>query len=373
MRTSVRNLFTRRWLLSLVLAHLLWGCTSPDVLTPAQRLQAAGKLASQLLQEIRQAETALRYSEALVLADSLIRIAPELPDGHFLRGHVLLKLYQLEAADESFARATQLDPYHRGAWYQRGHVAFEQGRYRESARRYSKQREVIVDSPPVLKDFHAAADQSAIPQTWLQVGRAYQLLFRPDSARMAFEEVLKIDSTHAQANAWLSELYDEQGETEQALLLARRAWVADRRNPDFAYKVGTLLFKSGDLTGALPLLEWTAQAEPWNAGVHYNLGRVLVALGRSDEGNEHLRLTDVLQDLDQEIDQARAAAARFPNDPARWRTVAELLGRAGRRAEQREALSIARSVTQRRDAESSVGQSESVKLKTQDDNEDERA
>lgn len=338
----------------------LWACSSPDVLTPAERLQAAGEQAAGLLQEIHQAEAALRFHDALALADSLIRTAPELPDGHFLRGHVLLKLYQLEAADASFARAAQLDPFHRGAWYQRGHVAFEQGRYRESVRRYHKQREVIRASPRVLKEFHAEADRSAVPQTWLQVGRAYQLLFRPDSARMAFEEVLKIDSTHAQANAWLSELYDEQGDTENALRSARHAWEADRRNPDFAYKVGTLLFKSGDLDGALRLLEWTAQVEPWNAGVHYNLGRVLVGLGRAEEGREHLKLTDLLQDLDQEIDQARAAAARFPNDPARWRAVANLLGRAGRRGEEREALSIARSVEQRNEAEAALGQAESA-------------
>ena len=320
---------------------------SADVMTPAERLQAAGERAGLLLGDVARAEAEMRFGDALVLADSLVKIAPDLPQAHFRRGQMQLKLYRLDSADASYARAATLDPYHRGAWYQRGHVSFERGQYREAVKRYHRQREVILNSPKKLKDFYGGTDDNAIEQTWLQVGRSYQLLHRPDSAAMAFERVLERDSMHAQANAWLADLHDEQGQTADALILAQRAMRADTRNPDFVYKVGVLLFKSGELGAAVEVLQKALAAQPWNAGVHYNLGRALIATGRTEEGQWHLQQTDVLQDLDQEIDQARAGAARFPNDPARWRAVADLLGRAGRRAEQREALSIARSVARR--------------------------
>ncbi len=322
------------------------GCAREPVRTPAEQLQAAGIEAGQLLSMARQATNAGQYAVALEIVDSLVSVAPGLAEAHNQRGHVLMQLYQLEAAEEAFAQAVTLDPYHRGAWYQRGHVAFEQGQYREAIRRYQQQREKIESSPEKLREYHRQTDATALPQTWLQIGRAYELLQRQDSARWAYEKVLALDTTHAQARAWIAGLYDEEGHLEEALAHMRRAWQYGNENPEFAYQLGTLLFKNGDLQEALPLFEYSVTAQPWHAGAHYNLGRTLMALGRAEEGQQHLALTDQLQDLDQEIDQARAAAARFPNDPARWRAVAEWLGRAGRRAEQQQALAVARAVAQ---------------------------
>ncbi len=325
------------------------GCAREPVPTPAERLQAAGEHAGRLLTQARQATNAGRYAVALDLADSLISMAPGLPEAHYQRGYVLLELYQLQAADEALEQAVTLDPYYRGGWYKRGHVAFEQGRYREAIRRYQRQRQAIESSPGVLRAYYRQTDETALPQTWLQIGRVYQLLQRPDSARGAYEEVLRLDTTHAQASAWLADLYDVEGRTQEALTHARRAWRHGKGNPDFGYQLGTLLFKSGRPQEALPLFEQAVAAQPWKPGVHYNLGRTLIALGRLEEGRRHLAVTDQLQVLDQEIDQARAAAARFPEDPARWRVLADLLGRAGRRDEQQRARFVARALVQQAD------------------------
>jgi tetratricopeptide (TPR) repeat protein len=257
---------------------------------------------------------------------------------------MLLNLHQLEAADEALQMAVTLDPYHRGGWYQLGHVAFEQREYRKAIRWYTRQREVIASSPPRLKDYYRRIDETALPQTWLQVGRAYELLQVADSARWAYERVIALDSTHAQANAWLSGLYDAEGDTEHALRYMRRAWRSKTGDPEFAYELGTLLFKAGALGEALPLFEHTVAAQPWNAGAHYNLGRTLTALGRAEEGRRHLEVTDELQDLDQAIESARAAVAQFPDEPARWRGLAELLGRAGRDAERHQTHQIIRAL-----------------------------
>jgi tetratricopeptide (TPR) repeat protein len=327
------------------------GCGGEVVPMPAERLAAAGEEAVALLGQAREATRSGRYAEALVLVDSLLGVSPALPEGHYQRGLILMELYQIEAADTAFAQTLAHDPYHRGGWYKRGHVAFEQGDYQKAITRYQRQRTVTLSSPKALRAYYRETDPTVLAQSWLQIGRAYELLHRPDSARGAYEEVLAIDSTHAQASAWLSGLYAEQGQTAEALAHARRAWRHARGNPDFAYQLGSLLFENGSLEEALPFLQHTAAIQPWRPGVHYNLGRILTALGRLEEGQRHLAVTDRLQVLDQEINQARAAVAGFPSDPARWRTLADLLGRAGRREEQQQALAVARTLIQNAEAQ----------------------
>jgi tetratricopeptide (TPR) repeat protein len=158
--------------------------------------------------------------------------------------------------------------------------------------------------------------------------------------------VLALDSTHAQASAWLANLYEEEGRMAEALSYMQRAWRYGRGNLEFAYELGTLLLEQGRFEEAHPLLERVTTAQPWNAGAHYNLGSTLIALGHEEEGQRLLAVTDQLQDLDQEIAYAQAAVARYPDEPARWRVLAELFGRAGRREEQQHAYLVARSLAQ---------------------------
>ena len=335
---------SRRVLPGLLFMLVVFGCTREQVTTPDERLQAAGVHAAGLLVEARQATNAGHYTQAFALVDSLLRVAPDLPDAYFQRGHLLMQLYQLDAAQEAFREVVALDPYHRGGWYHQGHAFFEQGRYREAIRLYHHQREVILSSPKVLREYHRQTDETALPQSWLQIGRAYELLQRPDSARWAYEEALGLDSTHAQANAWLAGLYDEEERTQEALAHLRRAWRHGQDNPHFAYQLGLLLLKNGQLQEALPLFEHAAASQPWTPGIHYNLGRTLIALGRREQGEHHLAVTDQLQELDQQIDMARAGIARYPDDVARWRELADLLENAGRRAERQQVRAVVRTL-----------------------------
>ena len=301
-------------LASAVLA-LTGGCAREPAPTPAERLQAVGEQAMSLLVQGREERADGRYAEALALADSLVDMVPDLPEAHALRGFILMHLYQLEAADEAFERTVALDPYHRSGWYQRGHVAFEKGEYREAIRRYALQRETVLSSPEHLRAFYRKMDEIVLPQTWLQVGRAYELLHRPDSASWAYEEVLALDTTHAQAHAWLADLHDEAGSAKEALFHAQQAWRYGEENTEFAYRLGMLLFGNGDFQEALHFLEYAANARPYDAGARYNIGRVLRALGREEEAGSYLEATEALQYLDQEIEQARAAGCSLSGRP----------------------------------------------------------
>lgn len=298
----------------------------------------------QQLVEARRAVENGKYATGLGLLDSLLLDVPDLPEAHYLRGDILLLLYKLDEADAAFKETVTHDPYHRGGWYKRGHVAIEKGQYHQAISMYNRQKEVVLSSPDELRTYYDDEDASVLTLTWMQIGRSYELLQVVDSAQWAYEEALALDSTQAQANAWLANLYDEVGQTDEALHFMRRALQYDSGNPEFAYQLGTLLFKNGNLEESLPLLKHVIAVQPWNPGAHYNLGRALIAVGREEEGRHYLALTEKLQNLDQEIDLARAAAASYPNDPARWQKLANLLGYAGRREEQRHASAVAQTI-----------------------------
>ena len=310
------------------------GCQLQSAQTPVDQLQEAGEGAAALLGQVRSAAQEARYALAIELADSLIGLAPNLPQAYYERGLLLVQLRQLEAADSDLEAATVLDPHHRGAWYQRGHVAFEQRDYREAIARYEQQRQVIEQSPRSLQTFYEETDQLALPQIWLQVGRSYELMNVADSAKWAYTHVLRLDSTRAQAHAWLSQLLKAEGDLKSALQHSQKALYYNNGNPEFAYQLGMLYFENGDLEEAIPLLDRVVVQQPWNASAHYNLGRSLVGSGRMQEGQEHLDQVEHLQNLEQNIEYARAAIARFPDDPGRWRQLSQLLGQAGRVQEQ---------------------------------------
>ncbi len=316
------------------------GCAGQSAQTAEERLQNADEQVIQLLAQVRKMAGEGRYGPALQLADSLLGLAPELPESHYEKGLILNELHQLEAAEMELQEASRLDPYHRGAWYQQGHVAFQQRDYARAIKLYTRQTEAINTSPKKLKDFYSRIDARALPQSWLQIGRAYELAQNSDSALWAYQKVLDFDSSNVQVNTWLAALYREKGDTEKAFESINRAWNAGTGNPEVGYELGTLLFESGDLKQALPLFKHVVSIQPWHAGAHYNLGRTLMALGEVDSGQQHLDITDSLQDLEQSIDYARAAVAQFPDQPARWRELISLLERAGRKQEQIQAQQV---------------------------------
>lgn len=329
----------------LFIVIVLVGCQPGGSSTPAEQLQEAGQEAAQLLNQVQVAAQQAQYSQALALVDNLIQHAPDLPQAYYERGLLRIQLRQFEAADQDLAQATDRDFFHRGAWYQRGHVAFEQRKYREAIGFYQQQKNVIKTSPRTLLEFYEQTDQQALPQIWLQVGRSYELLNVPDSAKWAYLQVLGLDSTHAQAHSWLGELLKEEGALQKAQEHGQKAMYYNGSNPEFAYNLGMLYFEQGDLQEAIPLLDRVVAQQPWNASAHYNLGRSLVSIGRTDEGQKHLGQVDQLQDLDQRIEYARAAVAQFPDEPARWRQLAQLLGQSGRVHEQQQVLQILRGLS----------------------------
>ena len=264
------------------------------------------------------------FERALLFADSAEARAPEGADVHFLRGRVYSEMGRLGAADSSYWRALGLRPDYEGAWNNLGNNAARRQAFREAIAFYRKELE-----------------RGAAPVPWRGIGRAYVELGRVDSARQAFHEALRIDSTYASAHHDLTLLYEDEGDFERALGHARQALALDPESHNVRYLVGSLLFTMGQTEAALPYLETVAEAWPWHHASHYNLGQALARLGREAEAEAYLDRAETLRALQATITGQESQVRSFPEDPFAHATLATALRQAGRYDEALRAYHVA--------------------------------
>ena len=269
------------------------------------------------------------YAAALTLADSAAHYAPQLADVPYLRGHVYTALNRYDAAETAYRRVLELDPDYLGTRFRMGNNAFERRRYQDALSLYQQERSLIekkldADRPS------SVVDPSALPATWLQIGRVYRQTGVVDSARFALEQALAADSTYAEAYADLSQLYEDEGEPELSLRYARRAVALNPEHFEGQYLLGVQLLRAAQPEEAIAPLTFAAQRRPWFHGGLYNLGQALMRTGRKEEGEHYLALADSMQALQHEIDQARISAQQQADVPERWSALAGLQLRAGR-------------------------------------------
>ena len=255
---------------------------------------------------------------ALALADSAERYTPDLPDALYTRGRALNALRRYAEAHDALSSVVARDADYRGAWYHLGHNAFLQRRYREALGYYDRERALVERLLDRARGTPDAPGPQALPTIVAQIGRAYEKMGVPDSARLAYEAALRADSTLDVAHAWLSELYESQGQLEQAFHHARRAAHANPANLEYVYRLGALYLQNGYPGESLPFLGLVAQRWPGHEGAAYNLGRALSALGRDEEAQIYLDRVEAIQRLQDRALQAERGVETYPNDPQRW-------------------------------------------------------
>lgn len=262
--------------------------------------------------------------KALTLADSVVRRAPRLADGHFQRGRVLSQLKRFDEAETEYRKVLSLNPQYQGAWFNLGNNAYRRQNYESALRYFRKEQER-----------HPSAS------TLVEMGKTYGVRNAPDSARLAYERALARDSTSAEAHARLGQLYEEEGELESALEYSRRALQLDSTNVNYRYIVGSQLFQLGRYEEAMPHLRAVIDERPWHQSAHYNLGQALVRTGRQDLGKKFLAESDSLEKQQREIERLESVAQDEPGAPDRWAKLGDAYRRAGRLEDARETYSIA--------------------------------
>lgn len=329
----MRNLLSTALLVMLLVTI---GCGG-DTADPTE---ATDPRTDSLVERMRAAYERGDWELALNIADSTEAISTRQPDVPFIRGLIFTRLKRYSEARAAFERTLELDPNYRTAWYNLGHNAFLQRQYRDALVYYEKERALVKDASRRATD-PSEGNRQALPAIFAQIGRTYALLGVQDSARIAYEEALVLDSTYAVAHAWLSELKENQGQVEEAFVHARRALEGDPDEVGYAYRAGVLLFQLGRFDEAALLLSAVVQRWPGHEGATYNLGRALIALGREQEGQAMLDRVEGIQRLQEQALLAQRAVEIHPEDPERWIHLARLMMQSGYYDKAEEALTSA--------------------------------
>lgn len=237
---------------------------------------------------------------------------------------MLSELRQFEAAGEAYRTVLDLSPEYRGVWYNLGNNAYRQQNYQQAVTFYRR-----------------AQEQHPSANTPVAKGRAYVSQEKVDSARVAYERALALDSTHALAHARLGQLQADEGNLKDALKHSRRALELEPENAKFRYAVGTQLLQMERFEAAVEHLRTAVEERPWHQGSVYNLGQALMRFGRTGQAQTYLSRADRLEQQQSRIERVRAQAQDAPGEPERWRKLGRVLRQAGRLEEAREAFSVA--------------------------------
>jgi len=316
--------------LLLMLLLQLGGCgqsqqeTTGGIVTDQQRRGLPAR-AAQMLFTAQDAFQERNYRAALALADSVEQYDPDLTDLHFLRGRIYTALGALDSAKKEYRTVLSLDPGYQGVRYNMGNNFLREGKNRQA-----------------LGMYHQEQARFPSANTFLQMGRAYNNLGIADSAVWAFQQAIATDSANASAYMWLAQLYEDEGEFEQALRYSQKGLDLEPDNVQYQYLVGAEFFRSGNPKEAVRYLEPVVRKHPGHFEANYNLGRALVALGQKDRGKRLLAKADSLQKLDKEIEELRSLARMKGDDFMSWVQLGEKLQQAGRPAEALEAYDLAK-------------------------------
>lgn len=303
------------WFASVVIAFgvIATGCGRSG--GPTQQLEAQ-PMTPRLERLLQQGSEALRrheFTRAFALADSAELVAPDLADVPFLRARIYSELARLDVADSLYRRVLEIRPDYPGAWHNLGNTAFRQQRYSEAISSYRREFDAHGDAQP-----------------WRGIGRAYVELGKTDSARIAFERAISVDSTLHQAHFSLALLLEDLGDLEGALASAGRALALDPDNHEYRYYAASYLVRLGRPVEAVEPLAKVIDEWPWHQGANYNMAQALIRTGRTREGRAFQDRAEKLRDLQAQISHHENTVRVQPTNAHAHAGLGTLLRRAGR-------------------------------------------
>lgn len=308
-----------------ILLLLAAGCGSnaEDSKQTQSRRSVDRQTASLLIQSQRALQQgALRA--ARVLADSVVDRAPRLPDAYFQQGRVLSELKRFDEAEAAYQEVLALNPTYQGVWYNLGNNAYRQQDYDAAVTYYRR-----------------AHAQRPTAKALVSLGWTYVAQDEVERARRAYQDAIARDSTYSLAYARLGQLYEDQGNLEEALTYSRKALHLEPSNGKYRYAVGSQLLRLDRPEAAAKHLRQAATDRPWHQGTHFSLGQALMRLGQENEAERYLAAADTLEQKQSEIRRLQAVAQGNADNPTVWETLGEKLQEVERNEEAQRAYSVA--------------------------------
>ncbi len=312
----MRELHSKLLCCAISILFLLSGCgnsTDNASLTKTEKMRLT--LSPEIGSYMGRSEMAFKegnFNLAMAFLDSAQMRAPDLADVYFMRGRIFTKMNQLPQSKEAYDMALSLDPEYKGAYHNIGVNFFRRGLLRQAIDAFKAEE---------------AIEPNAL--LYLEMGKCYAKLGEPDSARMAYEQSIEIDSENPTVYMWLGQLLEETGDLEDALTYSKRGAELRPEDADYEYIIGTLYYRMGETEKAIEYLKPVAEERPWHQGAQYNLGQALLRSGQEEEAQVYLALADSAQQMQQAINEAENGINSNPGNRDAWVHLATLLWESG--------------------------------------------
>jgi tetratricopeptide (TPR) repeat protein len=224
-----------------------------------------------------------KFDAALDLVQKQIDQNPKLAQAWAVRGKIKLAQRDFAQAEADVLKAIELDPKLEPAYLLLGQLYVASNRPEQAIEKLKAFTEKNQDIP-----------------TLMQLGLIQQSLKRFPEAAETYEKLLKINPKFAPALNNLAELYAEQlGKLDAAYDLAKKAREAAPNEPHMADTLGWILYKRGEYSNALRLLQESTARLPDNPEIHFHLGMAAYMVGDEEAARTALQ-------------KAASAAADFP-------------------------------------------------------------
>ncbi len=216
------------------------------------------------------------YDEALELATAYLESRPDGGETRKISGLARFMLGDKIGAERDLRQAAHSLPTDFDAHYYLGRVYFEQSKLTLALAAFL--RAIALDPSSVKAHNHR--------------GQTLEGLTRYDDALAAYREAIAIERNGSERSEWpyynLGSLLLAEGQASQAVELLETALERNPSSVQTKARLGAALSAASRLEDAEAHLRAAVEAAPRNADAHYQLGRLLMKLGQSNEGRRHL-------------------------------------------------------------------------------------
>lgn len=304
-----------------ILSVSLWSHSSPkhQAEQPEKSTSASANQESPAAQKLFDRAAILikqgRYSEAVSLLRSAIKLAPGQASFHHYLGYALWKLDRWNEAQAEFENAHRLDPKNPYTCYFLARTAASLGHLDQSIEYY----EDVLGLGPSIYDTNQRLGQAyldkgklgkarvrieaALEETpwdgslYYQLGRIDQRERRTAQAQEEFAAASRLKHVDQTAIRQLLQLGEaiQSHHADQAMELRTSLMKQSPPDPEILDSVGVLLGKGGLYAAAVEPLEQSVKLAPDSFESNYNLGLTLLRMGQAQEAQAQLQRALTLQ------------------------------------------------------------------------------
>ena len=267
---------------------LLWALFGLTACTTSSEEQLNVNL---LIQQATEAFQAGNYHHAIHLSDSALALNKNTADAHFMRGRVFFELQQWEHAESAYLNVIMLNPDYSGVQHNLGNIYYGQRQYRKALTQYIQ-----------------ATDRSTSPRSWHAVGATYQALHELDSAALAFDHAIRLDTLYVPVYTSFGDLLEQQGRYSEAL---KYTMTALEMRPDHLpdqLRQARILLRLGHIDEAIALLQFIIPRYPHHSEPRYILGQAWQQSGFPNQSSKIFEAAESLRVMEQRLGMLANAA-----------------------------------------------------------------